>query len=180
MVKEKMGIIPKFLVDEYFDFFSAIANCPLWIRRAKNKHTYEACVERLKWAAILGKAENEILMDFFEAMVGKRFHLILSSDVQSVILAKSCLLGTLDKDRPDEEAEYTGCRMRCKCCGKMTIVEDDHILPIEVVGVKYYSRFNHQPLCSECNHTKSTTISREDVETFLEAINIISIIKEAA
>lgn len=180
MVKEKISIIPQFLVDEYFDFFSAIANCPLWIRRAKNKRTYEACAERLKWAAILGKAENEILMDFFEAMVGKRFHLILSSDVQSVVLAKSCLLGTLDKDRPDEDGEYTGRHMRCKCCGKMTIVEDDHILPIEVVGVKYYSRFNHQPLCGECNHTKNTTISREDVETFLEAINIISIIKEAA
>lgn len=180
MVKTKIYTVAKCVVDEYFDFFRAIADCPLWIRRAKNKRTYEACVERLKWAAILGRAENEILMDFFEAMVGKRFHLILSSDVQSVVLAKSCLLGTLDKDRPDEDGEYTGRHMRCKCCGKMTIVEDDHILPIEVVGIKYYSRFNHQPLCSECNHTKSITISREDVETFLEAININSIIKEAA
>lgn len=170
--------ISQHIEDEYFNFFQALAYFPRW--KLRNEDTYTKYKKRMLKSMFTGETANEIVYDFFKDFADVSLDFIAKYDVRSVILAKNTILDTVNKER-NGRGYYTGRKIKCSICGKMAEAsQDDHILPVDVVGVDYYPEYNHQPTCENCNRVKGNTIYREDVVAFLNAINIHTMVKEAA
>jgi hypothetical protein len=154
------------LLDEYELFFETIRSINRWASTPSNRAIHEMRRNEMASKCTTGEPMNDVLLAFLHDVSGHWFSGDVFENVDCVLLTADALNNCIDKTRIKKVR--ASCVGFCESCGKYTLLQTGHNLPVTVVG-NGLGAANERCICAKCNSEEGTHTGRNSIARYLAA-----------